>query len=804
MFSRLVQDLRHAVRSLRRQPGFTMVALLTLALGIGANTAVFSVMYGVLLRPLPLPDAGALVSFTEPSSDGVVEASVNWPEYQVVEQYVSPSMNLAAETSVGFNVSNGEATVRASGLRVTHSYFDVLGVHPAIGRTFTAEEDVQGGPNTVVLSHGFWQRQFAADPGVVGRSILIDGAPFVVIGVMPASYQPVYDTEAWSTMGQVSRTTGSGQNLSLIGRLKAGVPFAAAEERIPMLQRGLADQFGRFQPGRNVIGIASYRAMTVQDVTTPLRVITGAIALVLLIACANVASLVLSRGAARNRELAVRTALGASRGALVRLLMIESVALAFAGGALGFLVSMWGLQGLHALLPPNMPQTGGIHLDWVALLFTLGLSLVTGVLVGLMPAWQLTRSALHNSIRQGSSRITAPANKLRNSLVVGEIAVAMVLLVGAGLLIQAFTKLVKTDPGFDPRGVVSAEIWLTGTRYTTTESVGNFYRELTARIKTIPGVTGAAVVEAGQPLRRGGNMPFDMEGVQDRNAVGYRTVTPDYLPMLGVPIRQGRMFEEADNATSELVVLVNESFVKRYSSDREPIGRMLKLGGSSEAPLRRIVGVVGDLRSFVGLPAEPTVFYASAQTSIGLTTMFSSWFPIHVMVRTTGSTEAASDAILKAIQAVDPMVPVGQVRPMSEVLSQSLAMQQFVMRLLGLFAVLAGVLATIGIYGVISYLVVQRTQELGVRMALGARPGDVLAMVLGKGMRLTLLGVVVGLAGALAFTRVLRSQLYGVNATDPVTLLGVSLLFASIALLACWIPARRATRVDPMIAMRSE
>ena len=413
----LFQDLRHAVRSLRRQPGFTLVALLTLALGIGANTAVFSVMYGVLLRPLPLPDAGALVSFTEPGGDGrPIETAVNWPEYQLIQQYLSPAMQLAAEASVGFNVSNGAATVRAGGLRVTHSYFDVLGIRPALGRTFTAEEDQLGGPSTVVLSHGLWQRQFAADAGIIGRSILIDGAPFVVIGVMPADYQPVHAAEAWSTIGQVSRTIASGQNLGLIGRLKPGVSFHAAEERIPILQRALGEQFGRFAPGRNVIGLASFRAMAVQDVSLPLRVISGAIALVLLIACANVASLVLSRGAARNRELAVRTALGASRGNLVRLLMIESVVLALAGGALGFLVSVWGLQGLHALLPPNLPQVDAIQLDGVALAFTLGLSLVTGVLVGLVPAWQLTRSALHDTIRQGSSRITTPANRLASGL----------------------------------------------------------------------------------------------------------------------------------------------------------------------------------------------------------------------------------------------------------------------------------------------------------------------------------------------------------------------------------------------------
>jgi predicted permease len=802
MLTQLARDLRHTVRGLRRQPGFTLIALVTLALGIGANTAVFSVMYGVLLRPLPFPDAKALVTFTEPGPEGPVITAVNWPEYQVVEQYSSGYLSLAASTYVGFNISNGSATVRATGLRVTSGYFRVLGVQPAIGRNFSAEEDQLGGANTVMLSHGFWKRQLGAEAGIVGQSLIIDGTPYTVVGVMPEGFLPMPSVDAWSTMGQVSRSIGSGQNLELIGRLKDGVKLSVAQRRIDILRRALADQFDRYRDNRNTVNLDSYQRMVVEDVRLPLRVVSGAIALVLLIACANVASLVLGRGAVRHRELAVRTALGASRQELIRLLLTESIVLAVAGGALGFLVSVWGLQGLHALLPPSLPRTSGITLDGMALGFTALLSVVTGVLVGLIPAWQLTRSSLHDSIRQGSGRVTAPTTRWRNALVVGEIAVAMILLVGAGLLIQTFTRLMKTDPGFEPRGVVSGEIWLTGTRYTTTEAVANFYQQLTARIQSLPGVEGAAVVEAGQPLERGGNMPLHIEGSEERRAVGYRTVTPAYLGVLGVPLRQGRMLEENDGEAGEQVMLVNEAFVRRYYPDQDPLGRMLTVGGNGVP--RRVVGVVGDLRSFVGFPADPTVFFPSRQTPIGLTVGFSSWFPIHVMVRTSGSADAVRPSIAKVIQEVDPMVPIGRVRLMTDVLSESLALQQFVMRLLGVFAALAGLLAAIGIYGVISYLVVQRTQELGVRMALGARSTDVLRMVLIRGMKLTGLGVATGLLGAVALTWVIRSQLYGISATDPATLIAVALLFSIVALLACWIPARRATRVDPMIAMRAE
>ncbi len=803
MLATLPHDIRHAVRGLRRQPGFTLIALLTLALGIGANTAVFSVLYGVLLRPLPYPESGQLVTLTEPGTDGPTTLAVSAPELALVQQYAAGFQAITATTPVGFNINSGSATVRASGLRVTHDYFRVLGIQPSLGRGFLPEEDVDGGPNAVVLSHGFWQRQLAGRPEIVGQSVVIDGAPYAVIGVMPAGFQSLPAVDAWSTMGQVRRTIGSGQNLQIIGRLTDGVSLTDAAARQGPMLAALSDQVKRFQDGRPGPSLAPYQRMVVEDLSTPLQLVGGAIALVLLIACANVASLILGRGAVRGRELAVRTALGASRSHLVRLLLVESLTLALAGGALGLLCSVWGLQALRAVLPADLPRADSIQLDGWALLFTFGISLVTGVLVGLVPAWQLSRTALHDAIKQGAGRVTARDSRWRSALVAGEIALALMLLTGAGLLIQTFSRLIRTDPGFDPQGVVSTEIWLTGTRYQTADAIANFYADLEGRLRALPGVTGAAVVEAGQPLERGGNMPMRRAGTDEIASVGYRTLTPTYPEVLGVPLREGRLLAENDREGGEPVVLVNEAFAHRFFADGGALGQQVTVGGDG-APARRIVGVIGNLKSFVGFPAEPTVFFPSRQTPARLTMIFSGWFPIHVVVRTTGDPDALRDAIVRAIQQADPAVPVGRVRLLTEVLRESLALQQFVMLLLGIFATLAAVLAAVGIYGVISYLVVQRTQEMGVRMALGARPRDVFGLVIGRGLRLTVAGVVLGLLGSLALTRVLQSQLYQVKPNDPATLVAVTLLFGGVALLACWIPARRATRVDPLVAMRSE
>jgi putative ABC transport system permease protein len=799
----LLQDLRYAVRMLLRAPGFTFVAVLTLALGIGANTAIFSVLYGVLLRPLPYPEPERLVTLEESWRGSHDQMSVTYREFRFLEEQGRVFAPLAATTSVGFNIAGGSAAERVRGLRVSRDYFRALGVQPAMGRGFTDEEDQPGGSAAVVLSHGLWVRRFGADTSLLGRTILLDGHPAVVVGVMAADFDPVVPVEAWSTLAQVGRTIGSGQNLEVIARLTPGLSLEAARAGFQPTLAAFRDAFHEIL-GRDVaIELVSYRQSVASDVRTPVRILFGAIGFVLLIACANVANLVLGRTVGRTRELAVRVAVGASRSRVVRQLLTESVVLALLGGALGLAVADWSLGALLAVVPPNIPRIGDIHLDGWTLLFTFAVSLATGAAFGLLPAWHMTRTDLHGALKESAGRTTAGTHqgRLRGALVVAETAMSLILLVGAGLLMETFTNLMRTEPGFDPRRVVSAEIWLTGSRYDSAATITQFYRSLTDRLAVLPGVQSAAIVEAGLPLERGGNLFTTADGGAIQASVDYRTITPAFFTALGVPLQRGRVLTDADGAGAEPVAVVNASFARRFLSG-EPLGRMVSLGHDS--PARRVVGVVGDVRSFVGRPAPPTVFITSAQTPIGYTRIFSSWFPIHVLVRTVGDPAAMKGAVARVIQSADAQVPLGKVRTMEEVLAGSLGLQRFLMTLIGLFAALAIVLAAVGLYGVMSYLVAQRTHEIGVRMALGAPSREVLGLVVGRGMLLASTGALVGVAGALALTRLLRNQLYGVQPGDALTFAGVTGLLLLVALAACLIPARRATRMDPLIALRSE
>jgi predicted permease len=799
----LLQDFRYAVRTLLRAPGFTLVAVVTLALGIGANTAIFSVLYGVLLRPLPYPEPDRLVTLEESWRGSRDQMSVTYREFRFLEEQSRVFAPLAAMTSVGFNIAGGGAAERVRGLRVSRDYFRALGVQPSMGRGFTDEEDQPGGPAAVVLSHGLWARRFGADTGLLGRTILLDGQPAVVIGVMAADFDPVAPVEAWSTLAQVGRTIGSGQNLEVIARLTPGLSLEAARAAFQPTLAAFRQAFHEIL-GRDVaIALVSYRQSVASDVRTPMRILFGAIGFVLLIACANVANLVLGRTVGRTRELAVRVAVGASRSRVVRQLLTESVVLALLGGALGLVVAAWSLGALLAVVPPEIPRIGDIHLDGWTLLFTFAVSLTTGAAFGLLPAWHMTRTDLHGALKESAGRTTAGTHqgRLRSALVVFETAMSLILLVGAGLLMETFTNLMRTEPGFDPRRVVSAEIWLTGSRYDSAATIAQFYRALTDRLAVLPGVQSAAVVEAGLPLQRGGNLFTMADGGAIQASVDYRTIAPAFFTALGVPLQRGRVLTDADGAGAEPVAVVNASFARRFLPG-EPLGRMVSLGHDS--PARRVVGVVGDVRSFVGRPAPPTVFITSAQTPIGYTRIFNSWFPIHVLVRTMGDPAAMKGAVARVIQGADPQVPVGKVRTMEEVLAGSLGLQRFLMPLIGLFVALAIVLAAVGLYGVMSYLVAQRTHEIGVRMALGAAPLEVLGLVVGRGMLLASTGALVGVAGALALTRLLRNQLYGVQPTDVLTLTSVTGLLLLVALMACLVPARRATRVDPLIALRSE
>src|SRR5438477_3294734 len=799
------QDVRYALRTLAKSPGFTAVVALALALGIGANTGMFSVFYGALLRPLPYAEPDRIVGLAQTYRGGRGAMSVTYLQFQFLERHSQIFQSLAGSSSVGFNLSNGAQADRVHGLHVSQDYFRVLGVAPALGRAFLADEDQPNGPSAIILGDGLWRRRFGGDAGVIGRIISLDGRPTMVVGVMPPGFRSPNGAEAWSTLAQVGQTVGGGSNVQVIGRLRRGMTLAQARAGIALLTADFRTEFSRSVSKDITLDLDPYRSQITADLETPMRVLLGAIGFVLLIACANVASLLLGRAAAREHELALRIAIGASHGRLVRQLLTESLLLGLAGGAVGLVVAALGLDLVVALASGGLPATAALRLDGWTLGFTFGLSLVTGLAFGVIPAWQGGQADPHDLLKEGSGRAagTARRARLRHALVVGEVALSLVLLVGAGLLIQTFRRLISVDPGFDPGHVLAAEIWLTGTRYESTPRIAGFYRELTSRLEALPGTQAAAVVEAGLPLEGGGNMTVSVDGENARLSADYRSVTAGFFGTLGVPVTEGRDFTATDVEGAAPVVVVNESFAHRYLGSRSALSRRLTFSGYEDA-WRQVVGVVRDVRSFVGQPAPPTVFVPATQTPAGLTRLFSSWFPIHVVVRTRADPAAAAKELPVVIRAVDPLVPLGRVRAMDDVLWASLALHRFIMVLLSAFAGLAIVLAAVGMYGVISHLVAQRTHEIGVRLAIGARPGDVLRMVLGRGATLTGIGVGLGLAGALALTRLLAGFLYGVRPTDLGTILAVTGLLVVVALTATWLPARRATRVDPMVALRHE
>jgi predicted permease len=798
-----MQDLRYAVRTLARSPGFTAVAILMLALGIGANTTMFSVLYGVLLRPLPYSDSDRLVQFAMRFQGNLSPLPVTYQQYQFLDAQGTP-LEVAATTRVGFNLFAAGAAERVDGLRVSHDYFRVLGATPAIGRAFLPEEDAPGGAAVVVLSHGLWVRRFGADSDVVGSTIRLDGQPYVVVGVMPDGFQSLPATDVWSTIAQVGATIGSGQNLEVLGRRPADLSLAAAQARVQSLNPGFHEQFREsFSPDLD-LALLAYRDLVASDVDGPVRVLFGAIGLVLLIACANVANLLIGRAAGRSREVAIRVAVGATRWRLVRQLLTESVLLALAGGATGLLIAYWGLDVLLSLVPSSLPRAGEIRLDGWALGFTFAASLFTGVLFGLVPAWQAASPHVHEALKEGSRRTTGGPRqgRLRNVLAVSEIALSLVLLVGAGLLVRTFVNLVRTDPGFETGGLLTAEIWLTGSQYDSTGAIAGFYEALTQRLEAHPGVQGAAVVEAGIPLQRGGNTSVAVDGEIANTAAEYRTITPTYLTILGVPLERGRMFDAADRDGGEPVAIVNRAFADRYL-DGEGLGRMVRVGGTAN-PHRRVVGIVGNLRSFVAFPAGPAVFIPSAQTPTWLTRTFGSWFPIHVVLRVSGDPATLGATLPRVIRETDAQIPVGRVRTMDEILGASLAFQRFLMLLFGAFGGLAVTLAAVGIYGVMASFAAHRTHEIGVRLALGALPRDVVRLVLRRGLVLSGIGLVAGLAGAAGLTRLLTNQLYDVRPIDPLTFAGVATAVVLVAVGACAAPAVRASRLDPVEALRHE
>jgi len=802
----LVQDLRYGMRMLRKSPGFTSVAVLTLALGIGANTAIFSVIYSVLLRPLPYPDSQRVYQVSFSYRGQLDPHNFSFRDVQFLEQRDAWSQGIAASTPTGLTFSNGSAAERVDALYVTAGYFSVLGVPPFLGRDFQPEEDREPGANVAILNHGLWQRGFALDPSVIGKNILLDSLPYTVVGVMPAGFDSHPSADVYLPIAHVARTAGSGQNLTVIGRLKDGLTPRAAQARIEPLSEPF---FRTKNVPENSIGdirfvLTPFQKMLAFEVSDSLFILLGSVAFVLLIACANIANLLLARGAARTREIALRRALGASRGRLARQLLTESVLLAALAGICGVLLARVLLALLLALAPPALPRITEIGVDRWTLLFALLITAATGILFGLAPVAQSTGPDLNVALKEGPGRGTAGAGRgrLRAALIVSEIAISLILLAGAALLSTTFVNLLHTDPGIDPHRLLSVEIWLTGSRYHSAPELAAYYNRAVEAIDRTPGVESAAVVNAGQPLERGGNLPLIIRGPDQINSVDYRAATPGYFHTLSVRLLGGRDFSDADSETSQRVAIVNASFARRYIENRDPLGELVDL--NEDKGRRTVIGITADIKSNPATPAEPTVFIPAAQADFETSQIFDNWIPSHVLVRTSGDPLRLATEVQNQLRSVDPIVPIGRTRSLDQVLAASVALQGFMMVLVGVFAALAVLLAAVGIYGVMTYSVAQRTSEIGVRMALGAGPGHVLWLILRHTIRLVGIGVLVGLAGGLALTRVLANMLYGVRPYDPATFLGVATALVVIALVASYLPARRAMRVDPMVALRYE
>ncbi|MBV8513670.1 MAG: ABC transporter permease [Acidobacteria bacterium] len=811
----LWQDLRYALRVLAKQPGFTAVVVFTLALGIGANTAIFSVVNAVILEPLPFPESERLVAVQGTDvRRGDLHRAFSYPDFA---DYRAQNRTLESVATYDRNTSTltgaGEALHIDTGI-VNANIFELLRAQPLVGRTFIASED-QPGTRVAILSHHLWASHFSASPDIVGRTITLDAKPYTVVGVMPADFQFLLTSQppdVWTTIG--AQMVGNGTDppmtseraahyLNVIGRLRAGISLQQADADANAIGAALEK---RYPDSNGNIGITVHPQIEamVGDIRPVLLMVAGAVGILLLIACSNAANLLLARAAGRQREMAIRASMGAGRARVLRQLLTESLLLALVGGMLGLCLAVWGttlLAGLQSLQIPRLAQAG---IDLRVLVFTLGVSVLTGVLFGMAPAWHASRFNLFLSLKEGgrASSDGKRASRARNMLVVAQVSLAVILLVGASLLIESMIHLARQNPGFDPNGVIAFNFDLPDARYGKPEQSIIFFRELLDRVRNVPGVQSASAV---LPLPMSDDIirtSFSIEGrpvaKSDEPRVHFRIVAQDYIKTMRIPLISGRDFTPRDERSSTPVVLINEALSRRYFPNENPVGQHIKPGvaDTGEEKIREIVGVVGDVHHRnLWQATDPECYVPYDQAALGA---------MNIVVRAQGKPMNLLPAIREQVRALDSELPIYKARDMRDYVEGSVAQRKFTSMLVSVFAAAGLILATVGLFGLISYSVEQRRNEIGIRVAVGAERGDIIGMILCSGVSLALAGIVAGLAGTLAISRVLKNQLFGVSATDPLTFVAVALGLVAVATAACYIPAWRAANTDPLIALRNE
>jgi predicted permease len=810
----LLQDLRYGARTLRKSPGFAAVAILTLALGIGANTALFSVVNGVLLNPLPYRHANQLVGVWWDRTTGQ-HSSVTYLNFLDWQKQSTVFSSLGAFMQDNMIVTGAGEPQRVDSVRISANFFDLLGVKPLLGRSFRPEEDEVGAGPVALISDGLWKSKFGSSPDVLGKSITVDGRSCTIVGVVPEK-SPIYTTaDVFTPLGQFNDEPFRDRRASLgtvaIGRMKPGVTLAQARADMDSVARNLAAEYPDANKGTGIF-VNPLKDDITGDFAPILFMLLGAVGFVLLIASANVANLLLARSAARARELAIRVALGATRRRIVRQLLTESLLLASAGGALGLLLADWATRASLAVIPEALPRTDEIGLDARVLFFTLAISIFVGIAFGVVPALKTSRPDLQASLKEGGRGSSGTRLRTQSIFVAAEMALAVVLLAGAGLMVRSLVGLAKVNPGFDPQHVLEFGVSPSAERIITPAHIRETYRELTARFEDVPGVSAASPLVGALPLTGDSLVGFWITGqpkpasAKEMTRAQWYAAAPDYLKVMGIPLQRGRFLSAQDTETTPFVVVVDDGFARANFLDKNPIGKRLNIA-IIDVEGAEIVGVVSHVKH-AGLGAtgildqRGQIYFAVSQLPDRVLPLLGR--ACTFVVRAGGTPQAASESLRAASLKFDSRQVLYEFKPMTKVVSDSIAAQRFTMILLGVFAALALVLSAVGIFGVISYVTGQRTQEIGIRMALGAQRGDVLRLVLGHGMRVVLLGVAIGLAAALGLTRLMASQLYGVSAKDPLTFAGVAALLTFVAVAACYIPARRAMRVDPMVALRYE